>query len=271
MIAPVPRGVDRARQDDACRDPDGGRPSRSCSPRSPGSSTSTSPSPHWLSSSSARPCSARPCALASLGMLVASRIRKQLENFAVVDELRDLPDVLPQRRPLPDRKAGELAAAAGPDQPAHLRRRPDAPLRCSRDEFRAVLEPHRVRNRSVGHRLPGRRSRSSRPGDRDPIFFGREDHLSAMFLSRLPKRVPFLTRLSVSRPAKLRFPERRTASTPAGVSSAFCRSPGGPAAGWAGCRDAGRAEPASSSREFKRGDHASAGASPARSPGRCCG
>ena len=173
MISPVPRGTDRARQD-ARGDPDGALRSPSSSPRSPGSSRSTSASATG-STSSARRCSLAGAAEPRDGGRLADPQAGELRGG---DELRDLPDVLPQRRALPDRKAGRLAAAARPPQPAHLRRRPDAPRAARRRIPRR--QPRRVRT-ALRRPLPGRLLGRLHLAIAAKLF-GREEHLSPMFL-----------------------------------------------------------------------------------------
>src|SRR6201999_2291384 len=84
------------------------------------------------------------------------------------DELRHLPALLLQRRALPGEPTPRLDAAAGPAQPAHLRRRPDAPDAAREPAPRA--RPGRIpcppRHRRPGRlldRLPGAGGEVLRP------------------------------------------------------------------------------------------------------------
>ena len=116
-------------------------------------------------------------ALASLGMLVASRIRK-LENFAVAMNFVIFPMFFLSGALYPTEKLAAWLQPLVRAEPAHLRRRPDAPLPARRG-------------------IPGGQPRSNST----PLFdiaylvvfavvslaiatklFGREEHLSAMFL-----------------------------------------------------------------------------------------
>ena len=197
-------------------------------------------------------------ALSSLGMLVASRM-KRLENFAVVMNFvifpmfflsgalyltNDLPDYLqPLVRFNPLTYGVDLMRHAMLSQ---------EPLTWSRVEFGALFD--------VGYLCAFTVFALAMA----TMLFGGEEHLSAIFLSQVPRRVPFLKRLAISHPASLHLRRRSLSSVPT-ATPALTPEPAGSQAGGVSVAIRG-ALSSVISREFKRATR-QRGVSSVRSPG----
>jgi ABC-2 type transport system permease protein len=148
-------------------------------------------------------------AISSFGMLVASRMRK-LENFAVVMNFVIFPMFfLSGALYLTNKLPGYLQPLVrvnpltyGVDLMRHLMLG-NEPLSWSRVEFGAGWD--------IGYLVAFTVFALTLAS----LLFGGEEHLSAIFLSRVPRRVPFLNRIPVSLPQLPSRPHRRRTASPA--------------------------------------------------------